>query len=144
MKLWHNVCLAVTLAEYNQVRATLDIPDPLLITKHRNSLFRYANSEYFTNGNNQKHCYFRSNRTRHLNKYLTSTEKGAYANIKRALESTLGDLPQVVSVIREKIKDPLRIIRLQHSFDKNGNIRASFNIDIFVISGVRSVNLLWI
>ena len=37
----------------------------------------------------------------------------------------------MVRVIREKIEDQLRKIRLQHSSDKNGNIRASLNIGIF-------------
>ena len=43
----------------------------------------------------------------------------------------MGDLPEVVRVIREKIEDQLCKIRLQHSSDKNGNIRASLNIGIF-------------
>ncbi len=41
------------------------------------------------------------------------------------------DLLEVVRIIREKIEDQLRKIRLQHSSDKNGNIRASLNIGIF-------------
>lgn len=66
--------------------------------------------------------------TTHFNKRTTSTAEGGHANIKRALERTLGDLPEVVRLIREKIEDQLRKIRLQHSSDKNGNIRASLNI----------------
>lgn len=49
---------------------------------------------------------------------MTSTAKGGHANIKRALESTLGDLPEVVRIIREKIEDQLRKICLQHASDK--------------------------
>ncbi len=37
----------------------------------------------------------------------------------------------MVRVIREKIEDQLRKICLQHSSNKNGNIRASLNIGIF-------------
>ena len=54
-----------------------------------------------------------------------------HANIKLPLESTLRDLPEVVRIIREKTEDPLRKILLQHSSDKNGNIRASLNLGIF-------------
>ena len=43
----------------------------------------------------------------------------------------MGDLPERVRIIREKIEDQLRKIRLQYSSDKNGNIRASLNIGIF-------------
>ncbi len=131
MRLWHKVCQAATLAEYNHARAELEIADPSLIAEYRDSLFQYADREYLANGNNQKHCYFWTNGIRHFNKRVTSTSEGGYANVKRALESTLGDLPEVVRVIREKIEDQLCKIRLQHSSDKNGNIRASLNICIF-------------
>ncbi len=131
IKLWHKVCQAATLAEYNQARAELEIADPPLIVEYRESLFQYADKEYLANGNNQKHCYFWTNRIRHFNKRITSTAEEGYANIKLALEGTLGDLPEVVRVIREKIEDQLCKIRLQHSSDKNGNIRASLNMGIF-------------
>ncbi len=131
MELWHKVCQAATLAEYNQARAELEIADPPLIAENRDGLFQYSDKEYLANGNNQKHCYFWINGIRYFNKRVTSTAEGWYANMKHALESTLGDLPEVVRVIREKIEDQLRIIRLQHSSDKNGNIRASLNIGIF-------------
>ena len=131
MELWDKICQAATLAEYNQARAELEIVDPPLIAEFRDSLFQYADREYLANENNQKHCYFWTNGIRHFNKRVTSTAEGGHANIKRALESTLGDLPEVVRVIREKIEDQLRKIRLQHSSDKNGNIRASLNIGIF-------------
>ena len=131
MKLWHKVCQAATLAEYNHVRTELEIADPTLIAENRKSLFLYADSKYLANGNNQNHCYFWINGIRHFNKRVTSTAEGGYTNIKHALESTLGDLTEVVRVIREKVQDQLRKIRLQHSSDKNGNIRASLNIGIF-------------
>ena len=131
MELWHKDCQVATLAEYNQARAELEIADPPLIAENRDSLFQYADREYLANGNNQKHCYFWTNGIRHFNKRVTSTAEGGHSNIKRALESTLGDLPEVVRVIREKIEDQLRKIRLQHSSDKNGNIRAFLNIGIF-------------
>ncbi len=131
MKLWHKVCQAATLAEYNQARVELDIADPSLIAEHRDSLFQYADREYLAKGNNPKYRYFWTNGIRHFNKRVTSTVEGGNANIKRVLESTLRDLPEVVRVIREKIEDQLRKIRLQHSSKKNGNIRASLNIGIF-------------
>ncbi len=131
MELWHKVRQAATLAEYNQAGAELEIADPSLIAKHRVSLFQYADREYLANENNQKHSYFWTNGIKHFNKCLPSTAKRENSNIKHALESTLEDLPEVVRVIREKIEDQLRKICLQHSSDKNGNIRASLNIDIF-------------
>lgn len=67
----------------------------------------------------------------HFNKRVTSIAEEGHANIKRGLESTLGDLPEVGRVIREKIEDQLCKICLQHFSDKNGNIRASLNIGIF-------------
>ncbi len=45
------------------------------------------------------------------------------------------DLLEVMRVIREKIADQLRKIRLHHSSDKNGNIKASLNIGIFCYLG---------
>ncbi len=105
------------MGEYNQARAELEIADPLLIAEHRDSLSQYADSEYLANRNNQKRCYFWTNRIRHFNKRITSTAKRGHGNIKRALESTLEDLPEVGRVIREKIEDQLRKIRLQHSSD---------------------------
>ncbi len=131
MELWHKVCQAATLAEYNQARAELEIADPPLIAEYRDSLFQYADGEYLANGNNEKHCYFWTNGIRHFDKRVISTAERRHANNKYALESTLGDLPEVLRVIREKIEDQLRKIRLQHSSDKNGNIRASLNIGIF-------------
>ncbi len=104
MKLWHKVCQAATLAEYNQARAELEITDLPLIEEHRDSLFQYADREYLAKGNNQKHCYFWTNGIRHFNKRVTSTADGGNANIKHALECTLGDLPEVVRVIGEKIE----------------------------------------
>ncbi len=73
MELWHEVCQAATLAEYNQARAEREIADPPLIAKNRDSLFQYADREYLANGNNQKHCYFWTNGIRHFNKRITST-----------------------------------------------------------------------
>ncbi len=131
MELWHKVCQAAILAEYNQARDEFEIADPLLIVEHRDALFQYADREDIANGNNQKHCYFWTNRIRHFNKRVTSTAVKGHANIKRAIESTLGDLPEVMRVIREKIEDQLRKICLEHSSDKNGNIRTSLNIGIF-------------
>ncbi len=88
MELWHKVCQAATLAEYNQARAELEIADPPLIEDHRDSLFQYANREYLANGNNQKHCSFLTNGIRHFNKRVTSTAEEGHANIKLAIEST--------------------------------------------------------
>ena len=62
---------------------------------------------------------------------MTSTTEGGNANIKHALESTLGDLLEVVRVIREKIENELYKICLQNSSDKKINIRAFLNIGIF-------------
>ena len=61
MELWHKVCQAATLAEYNQARDELEIADPPLIAEYRDSLFQYADREYLANGNNQKYCYFWTN-----------------------------------------------------------------------------------
>lgn len=47
------------------------------------------------------------------------------------LESTLGDLPEVVAAIKEKVENQLRKIYLQHTQDKNGNIKASLNVGMF-------------
>ena len=121
MELWHKVC---------QARAELEIADPPRIAEHRDSLFQYVDREYLTNGNNQKHCYYWTNRITHFNKRVTSTAEGGHAK-KRALESTLGDLPEVVKAIKQKIEDQLRKIRLQHASNKNGNIRVSLNIGMF-------------
>ena len=96
IELWHKVCQAATLAEYNQARTELEIADTPPIVEHRDSLVQYADREYLANGNNQKHCYFWINRIRHFNKRVTSTTERGDANIKRALKSTLGDLPEVV------------------------------------------------
>ncbi len=131
MELWHKVCQVATLAEYNQARAELEIADPPLIVEYRDSLFQYTDKEYLANGNNQKHYYFWTNGITHFNQRVTSTAEGRYGNIKRSFDNTLGDLPEVVKVIREKIEDQLRKIRLQYSSDKNDNIRASLNIGIF-------------
>ena len=111
--------------------AELEIADAPLIAENRDCLFQYGDKEYLANGNNQKHYSFWTNRIMHLNKRVTSTAEGGYANIKLALESTLRNLPKVVRVIREKIEDQLYKIRLPHCSDMNGNIRASLNIGIF-------------
>ena len=37
----------------------------------------------------------------------------------------------MVKVTREKIKDQLRKMHLQHAYDKNGNIKATLNIGMF-------------
>ena len=66
-----------------------------------------------------------------FNKRTMSTTIRDHAKIKHVLESTLRDLPKVVKVIREKIEDQLYKICLQHSFEKNGNIKAMLNIGIF-------------
>lgn len=47
------------------------------------------------------------------------------------LESTLGDFPEVVAAIKEKVENQLGKIYLQHTQDKNGNIKASLNVGIF-------------
>ena len=60
-----------------------------------------------------------------------STPDEGYANIKHALESTLRDLSEVVKVIRGKIEDQLCKIHLQHTSEKNENIKAMLNIGIF-------------
>lgn len=62
---------------------------------------------------------------------MTSTAEGGHANIKKALESTLGDLPEVMAAIKEKVEDQLPKIHLQHTQDKNGNIQASLNTELF-------------
>ncbi len=131
MELWHEVCQATTLAEYNQIGDELEIADLSFIAENGDSPFQYADRKYLTNVNNQKHCYFWTNEIRHYNKRVTSTAEWGKANIKLALESSSGDLPEVVRVIREKIEHQLRKIHLLHSSDKNGNIRASLNIGIF-------------
>lgn len=43
----------------------------------------------------------------------------------------LDDLPEMIKVIREKIKDQLCKIHLQHFSEKNGNIKAILNISLF-------------
>lgn len=131
MSLWYKVCQAPTLHEYEQAKVELQIRDPPKVAEHGKSLYEYIDEEYLANGNNQKHCYYWTNRITHFNKRVTSTAEGGHANIKRALESTLGDLPEVVKVIREKIKDQLRKVHLQHAYDKNGNIKATLNIGMF-------------
>ena len=40
IELWHKVCQAAMLAEYNQARAELEIADLPRIAKHRDSLFQ--------------------------------------------------------------------------------------------------------
>ncbi len=131
MKFCHRVFQAATLAEYNQVRSEFEIADPPLIAENRDNLFQYADREYLANRNNQKHCYFWTNQIKHFNERVTSTAELGSANFKRTLESLLRDLLKVVKVIREKIEDQLRKIHLQHSSDKNGNIKASLDIGIF-------------
>lgn len=131
MDLWYKVCQAPTLAEYEQARGELQIADPPRIPDHRNSLFESVDKEYLCSGNNQKHCYYWTNCITHFNKRVISTAEEGHANIKRALESTLGDLPEVVAAIKENVEDQLRKIHLQHTQDKNGNIKASLNIGMF-------------
>lgn len=96
------------MAEYEQARGELQVADPPRIPDHRNSLFEYVDKEYLSNGNNQNYCYYWTNRITHFNKWATSTAEGGHANIKKALKSTLGDLPEVVAAIKEKIEDQLR------------------------------------
>lgn len=91
--LWYKVCQALTLPEYEQARAELQIADPARIPDHQNSLFQYVDKEYLGNDNKQKHCYYWTNRITHFNKRVTSTAEGGHANVKKALESTLGHLP---------------------------------------------------
>ena len=55
----------------------------------------------------------------------------AHANIQHALESILGDLSEVIKVIRKKIEDQLSKINLQYASEKNGNIKAMLNIGMF-------------
>ena len=43
----------------------------------------------------------------------------------------MGDVSEVVKVIREKIEDQLRKIHLWYSSEKNKNIKATFNIGFF-------------
>ena len=105
MDLWYKVCQALTLAEYEQAHGELQIGDPPRIPNHRNGLFEYIDKEYLSNGNNQKHCYYWTNCITHFNKRATSTAEGGHVNIKRALKSTLGDLPEVVAAIKEKVED---------------------------------------
>lgn len=110
------------LVEYNQAQAELEILDPLCISEHRNSLCQYVDREYLANGNNQKSWYYWTNCITHFNKRVTSTTEEGYANIRRALETNLRDLPKVVRVIREKIEDQLYKICLEYFSDKNHNI----------------------
>lgn len=131
MDLWHKVCQASTLPEYEQARAELQIADPPRIPDHQSRLFQYVDKEYLSNDNNQKHCYYWTNCITHFNKRVTSTAEGGHANIKKALECTLGNLPEVVAAIKEKVEDQLRKIHLQHTQDKNGNIKASLNTGLF-------------
>ena len=119
------------MAEYRQARGELQLVDPARIREHRDSLFEYVDREDLAGGNNQKHCYYWTNQITHFNKRVTSTAEGGHANIKRALKSTLGDLPEVVKIIWEKLEDQLRKIHLQHTSDKNGNIKATLNIGLF-------------
>ena len=61
MDKWYKVCQAPTLAEYQQARGELQIADPIRIAEHRDNLFEYIDREYLANGNNEKHCYYRTN-----------------------------------------------------------------------------------
>lgn len=76
MDLWYKVCQALTLAEYEQARGELQVADLPRIPDHRNSLFEYVDKEYLSNSNNQKHCYYWTNRITHFNKRFTSTAEG--------------------------------------------------------------------
>ena len=131
MNKWYKVCQAPTLSEYQQAQGELRITDPICIVKYFDSLFKYIKQEYLVNGNNEKHCYYWTNRITHFNKNDTFTPDRGHANIKHALESTLGDLPKVVKVIREKIEDQLCKIHFQHTSVKNGNIKAMLNFGMF-------------
>lgn len=131
MSLWYLVCQAPTLQEYKQVKVELQIRDLLRVAEYKKSLYDYVDGEYLANRNNQKHCYYWTNRITHFNKRVTSTAEGEHANIKRVLESTLGNLPEVVKVIRKKIEDQLRKVHFQHTYDKNGKIKATLNIGMF-------------
>lgn len=125
------VCQALTLLEYEQARGELRLADPARIWEHHDSLFECVDWEYLASGNNQKHCYYWTNQITHFNQRVTSTAERGHANIKRALESTLGNLPEMVKIIREKLEDQLRKIHLQHTSNKNGNIKTTFNIGLF-------------
>lgn len=107
MDLWYKVCQAPTLAEYEKARMELQTAEPALIRDHRDSLFEYVDREYLANGINEKHCQHWTNRITHFNKRVTSTLQGGHANIKKALERTLGDLPMMARVIREQINNQL-------------------------------------
>ncbi len=67
----------------------------------------------------------------HFNKRAAFTLERDNVNIKRAIESTLGDLLEVVKVIREKIENQLYMIPLQYSSEKDRKIKAMLNISIF-------------
>lgn len=107
MDLWYKVCQAPTLAEYEQARVELETADPARIRDHRESLFEYVHREYLANGNNEKHCHYWTNRITYFNKRMNPTVQGGHANIKKALERTLGDLPMMARVITDQIDDQI-------------------------------------
>ena len=69
-------------------------------------------------GNDQKHCYYATNQICHFGKRVTSTSEGGHANIKQTLDIPLGDLPSVIAVILEQIKDQLHKLTIEHSSNK--------------------------
>lgn len=81
--------------------------------------------------NNQKHCYYATNQICHFGKHVISTSEGGHANIKWVIDTPLGDLPSVVAVISERIKDQLHKLTIKHSSDKAGWIEQSLHIGIF-------------
>lgn len=82
-------------------------------------------------GNNQKHCYYAINQVSYFGKHITSTSKKRHANIKGIFNTPLGDLPSVVRVVKERIKDQLHKLTIKHSSDKASWIEQRFNIGIF-------------
>ena len=131
LHLWKEVCEASTFEAYQQARAELRIQDPPSIPAHRDSLFEYIDREYLAAGNDQKHCYYATNQICHFGKRVTSISERGHANIKRILDTPLGNLPSVVAVISERIEDQLHKLTIKHSSDKAGRIEQSLNIGIF-------------
>lgn len=131
LHLWKKVCEAPTFEAYQQAQAQLCIQDPPSIPAHRDSLFEYIDKEYLAAGNNQKHCYYATNSICHFGKRVISISKGGHFNIKRVLNTPLGDLSSVVAIISEQIEDQLHKLTIKHSSDKAGRIEQGLNIVIF-------------
>lgn len=90
---------------YNQDIALLKITDFSCIAEHKDSLFQYVDNKYLVYGSNQNHCYYWTNGITYFNKHLISMAEEGHANIKRTLKSTLGDLPEVMRLVKKKMKD---------------------------------------